>query len=242
MSGRGGSRSARPVPRDDTTARAALRRRVAVEIAVLGTATVLFVLFFPHRNVAVHASLAGVAAVALAANARFTRERIWSRFPPPVAPDDRGREAWGAAGAFTVAGLAVLLAIGIARGLADGGGADVARRLGDGRAWLAVPVYFAWALLQQTLFQFYLLGRLLVLLPRTAAVVLTGIAYALVHAPDVAIVLPTAAAGVVWTAIWLRDRRIVPIALSHAVLGAALYDWVRDVDLLARWWAAWGGG
>ena len=37
---------------------------------------------------------------------------------------------------------------------------------------------------------------------------------------------------------YLGARRLLPIALSHAVLGTAYFAWVRGEDLLGNWLAA----
>ena len=118
-----------------------------------------------------------------------------------------------------------LLAIGLALGHADGG-------------WhilVAAALYAAWALLQQTLFQFYLLGRLRTLLRPSAAILCTGSAYALVHLPDPWITLVTVFAGIFWTFLYDRYRVLWPLALSHGLLGSAFYYWVYGRDLAAEW-------
>jgi hypothetical protein len=35
----------------------------------------------------------------------------------------------------------------------------------------------------------------------------------------------------------MRDRQLLPIALSHAVLGTTYFYWVRDQDLIGHWLA-----
>ena len=95
-----------------------------------------------------------------------------------------------------------------------------------------------WALLQQTLFQFYLLGRLRTVIPTRSplfAIVLTGISYAMTHLPDLTVALVTSLMGVFWTSMYYRFRMLTPIALSHAVLGTGFCYWIYDRDLLDDW-------
>jgi membrane protease YdiL (CAAX protease family) len=213
-------------------------QRLRIELGVLAIGTALFVGWSPFRSTAIHATLAALAGVALISNVPFTRERVWARMPPTGLARERTRAAWFRTALFTVAGLVVLL---VARVVSEGD-VEVERRWLDGRMVLAVPVYFLWALLQQSLFQFYLLGRLLVLVPRSLAIVLTGLAYGLVHLPDVGVCVATSAAGLVWTVLYFRYRRLGPIALSHAILGVAMYAWVCDRDLFTWWASSWGLG
>jgi membrane protease YdiL (CAAX protease family) len=95
--------------------------------------------------------------------------------------------------------------------------------------------------MQQTLFQFYLLGRLLVLFPKNKPawpVVITGLGFSLVHLPDVWTTLVTALAGVAWTYIYYRYRCLLPLAISHAALGTAFYYWICNHDLAQEWTSA----
>jgi len=80
-------------------------------------------------------------------------------------------------------------------------------RVFNWRILAAFGCYLPWALMQQALLQFYLLGRLLALLPRRyrfLPMIVTGICFGLVHLPDVWTALVTVAAGVVWTFMYYR--------------------------------------
>lgn len=68
-----------------------------------------------------------------------------------------------------------------------------------------------------------LLGRLLILLPAPGAVVATGMAYSLVHLPEVGLALASAPAGIFWTFLDFRDRLLIPLGLSHALLASTYY-------------------
>jgi membrane protease YdiL (CAAX protease family) len=99
----------------------------------------------------------------------------------------------------------------------------------------AASLYFPWALLQQYIFQFYLFPRWLRLVPVPAAVALTALAFSAVHFPRWPVMAVTVVAGAAWALIYYRCRRLLPLALSHALLGTALHYWVFGNDLLERW-------
>ena len=214
-----------------------LRLRITTELAVLAVLTALFLVVFPHRNVRVDAGLALFALGLIAWNAPFTRREIWSRFP--AAEDRPARRAYTLTLSVTAAVVAANLGLGIALAHRSGGWEEVAERFSNPGILVVMAVYFLWALLQQTLFQFYLLGRLRVVFATPSpwpAVVVTGLAYSLVHLPDLRITAVTAVMGVFWTWVYERYRRLVPLAISHAILGATFYYWVYGRDLAASWY------
>jgi len=92
--------------------------------------------------------------------------------------------------------------------------------------------------MQQTLLEFYLLGRLLALLPRQFRLVImmiTGMCFGLVHLPDVWTALVTVVAGTIWSFMYYRYRQLLPLAFSHAALGTAFYYGIFGHDLAAEW-------
>ena len=92
--------------------------------------------------------------------------------------------------------------------------------------------------MQQTLLQFYLLGRLLALFPKQylfVPMIITGACFGLVHLPDVWTALVTVASGVVWSLIYYRYRLLLPLAFSHAALGSAFYYGIFGHDLAEEW-------
>jgi hypothetical protein len=131
-----------------------------------------------------------------------------------------------------------MLALGMGMAYTQGGGEAILKRIFTWRLFPAIGLYFPWALLQQTLFQFYLQGRLRVALSSSSplpAIALTGIGYALVHLPDLGIMAVTALAGLFWSALYSAFRVLSPLALSHAILGSTFYYWVYGEDLLGAW-------
>ncbi len=216
-----------PGGNSDAPMHQSLGRRLLIELLVLVGLTVAVVLLFPQRPPWLNGLLAILGLVLIVINRRFTREIVWRRFP--VAHDRRYCIAHSIVivGLFTLAGLILLALVAWWQvGTAP---------LLDPTWLLALPIYLLWGLLQQYLFQYYLLGRLLVLMPVVGAVLCTGLAFALLHFPHVDTMAVTLVAGIVWTAIYYRYRVLVPLAASHAILGAALFYWVYHRDILAQW-------
>ncbi len=204
-----------------------LRRRTLIELGVLLGLTAALVLLFPQRPAWLNALLAILGLALILMNRRFTREIVWQRFP--VAQERRYCIARTllVAGSFTLAGVILLAAVAWWQAGLSG--------LQNPRWLMALPVYFLWGLLQQYLFQVYLLGRLLMLMPVPWAIAGTGLAFALVHFPQLGTMVVTLAGGIVWTTLYYRYRVLIPLAASHAVLGSVLYYGVYHRDILAHW-------
>lgn len=201
-----------------------IRLRLAAELSALAALTPVFLLLAP-RDGRVYASAAILFIVLLAFGARETRDRIWG---PPAAPlPERSRHAAIAMLGFTLPGAAAFLLWGLSRG----------NTILQANLMLAFGLYFVWAFAQQLIFQFYLLGRLRALMPSAPPVAVSainGIAYGLVHQPFSAITLATMVAGTVWSYTYYRDRLLLPLAASHAILGTTLYHWAIGRDLIGE--------
>lgn len=204
-----------------------VKKILLVELSLILGAAVVFLTLVPERPAFINMSLASLAVLWVTGTQHFTRHSVWARVPVNGVLPDRARSGWRAAGVFTVLGLVVIAVLG-----------DY-----DTHVWrppaagipVAVIVYILWGLLQQYLFQYYLLGRLLVLLPHTLAIGLTGITYALVHVHDAGILLATVPTGIIWAVLYYRYRTLLPLAISHGVLAVAFNYWVYGQDLLAHW-------
>lgn len=206
-----------------------MRRRAFLELAVLAVAAPLLLVLVPERPVLVDVGLAVLALVFIALGRHETRRRVWSDHPPESAR----RRAHRVLAAATLAALVLVAAAGLVAGRAVDG-TIVAASL------VTVGLFAPWAWLQQAMFQFYLLGRLRLLLPGAGDLVVAGVdgvLFAALHAPQWDLVLVTGPAGWLWSCYYLRARRLVPIALSHAVCGTAYFTLVRGEDLLRRWLA-----
>jgi membrane protease YdiL (CAAX protease family) len=205
-------------------------RSVALELAAIGIAAIVFVATFQVRPPYLDFALAAAAVTLIVASAARSR-RLWTlaRSVDPAG----ARGAWLAALSFTAAALVVLAAVAVLAARA----ADVPplERFGNWHMLAAAALYLPWALLQQYIFQFYWFGRWLQLVPAAAAVALTAVAFAAVHFPRWPVMAVTLVAGTAWALIYLRWRRLLPLALSHALLGTALHYWVFGNDLLERW-------
>lgn len=212
-----------------------LKKRLLAELLIVTVLTSIFLVVFPERPMYVDVLLGIVAVALVAANARFTRDVVWDQFP--VDTDRRICSRRSYLWVSVVSGFAVLavLVAGAVLGYSDNGWSGVWQRLANWHIVAACCLYLPWALLQQFLFQFYLLGRLLSLVPSSVAVIATGLAYSLVHLPDVGVTAATAPAGVFWTALYCKYRVLMPLALSHAVLASTFYYWVYGSDLFMTW-------
>ena len=100
-----------------------------------------------------------------------------------------------------------------------------------GGALLVAAVYPIWSFVQQFLLQALVAGNLERLGLRRAVIVpVAAAAFGLVHAPDLPLMALCAAAGLAWTAIYLRHRNLFVPALAHAWLGTLIYYWVLERD------------
>lgn len=209
-------------------------RAILVELSIVAAMAAAFLVLFRARPGYVDVLLA-VAAVAFIFAGFARSRRLWDAQRLDREGEPRGKRATIAAGAFTLGALAVLLAIGFALAYRAGGFDAAAERFSNPRILGAFLLYLPWALLQQFVFQFYLLGRLLVLLPLWGAVAITALAFSLVHFPRAPVMAVTLVAGAVWALIYRRYRSLLPLAVSHALLGSALHYWVFGRDLLEIW-------
>lgn len=212
-----------------------VERRVILELSLLAVLTLVFLLVFPERPMRVEVGLALFALTLLLLNLRYTKYVIWKPFPCAWDRRLRLRKALLLVGAVT--GLAVigLFVGGLVLGGRAGGWEMAAQRVGNWRVLLAFALFFPWALLQQTLFQFYLLERFLTLFPASVAITCTGITYGLVHLPDIGVTLATTVAGIVWTYVYYRYRVLSPPVFSHTLLGTLFYYWIYGRDLAKEW-------
>lgn len=198
------------------------RRWARLELAVLVLATPPYLLLAP-RDIVVYGLTALAFLLYVAAAAAYTRRRVWGPAPEPLGL--RRRRAYGLAAAITVPFLLGFLLWG-------------GRGVLTATLPLALLAYLAWAAVQQTIFQFHLLGRLrlaLPALPTPAVAVLGGLAYGLVHQPAGPLTAVTAVAGVVWSWSYLRDRLLLPLVLSHALLATGYYYGLLGRDLATEW-------
>lgn len=218
-------------------ARLTQRQRVARELLVLAALSTGFLLLFPRRPIGVDVGLALFAFGFVLLTAKHTRSAIWG--PLPVASTGTHWQRC-VAGTMLPTALAIglFLLVGALIAYQAAGWPAIGYRIFHPRIPAALALYFPWALLQQTLFQFYLLGRIQVLWPSLHPLshsALNGLAFGLVHAPDPWIALMTWLGGTVWSFLYLRYRLLWPLALSHALLGTTLYYWVYARDLAGQW-------
>ncbi|HEU4617061.1 MAG TPA: CPBP family intramembrane glutamic endopeptidase [Gammaproteobacteria bacterium] len=178
----------------------------------------------------------GLAAVALIGLSSARSRRLWKALPAPkqtYAERVRASFAWVAP--FTLAGALLFLAVALVVGKAEGGWPAAAARVLNWHLLPALAIYLLWALVQQFVFQFYLLVRLLYLIPERAAVVVTAVLFSAVHFPRFIVMAAVAVAALVWCSLYRRYRTLLPLAVSHAILGSTLHYWAFGRDLLSGW-------
>lgn len=210
---------------------------------MLGLLSVAFLVLFPKRPISVDLFLALLASALVCLNARYTSTHIWGLVPLTVGQTDR----WpGALVTMAITGLVMLvfLVIGVEIGYQGADWPGARARILHPYIPTALLLYVPWALLQQTLFQFYLLGRVCTLFPSLhplAQSLLNGLVFGAVHATDIWIVLLAALGGTLWSFLYLRYRRLWPLVISHALIGTTFYYWVYGYDLASRWRVFIGG-
>jgi hypothetical protein len=217
----------------------ALRRKIAIELGVLIFFATIYMCFTPPdwRNSGVFVGLALVMLGYIGFTADHTREFIWGL---PDSPDfDRIRRCAVNMTLLTLPPMVVFFVFGSVGRYCEWSWLpkETAPPILSLNFFISLTLYLPWALLQQTLFQFYLLGRLRALLPFASPwtlSIINGLAYGLVHMPDPAAVGATIVGGVLWSYSYHRDRFVLPIAISHAILGSTFYYWAYGRDLLSE--------
>lgn len=178
-------------------------RRTRWELAItLGAALILLLSGWPARDTPLEVSVTLMLCLVTLA-----------LLPAPTRPDWRWvgtPAAWWSAMAFTF--IALLLAAPLL--LLDDPTGPTHRDLTH---WLRYP---AWALLQQWLLIAAITPRMRHLLPSVGSAALgCGVVFGLLHAPNFALMLFTFVGGTAWSAMGQRHRALLPLAVSHAILG-----------------------
>jgi membrane protease YdiL (CAAX protease family) len=218
---------------------ATVRGKVALELGIIGGLVAIFLFCFPYRNPWIDIGLAGFALLCILATARYTKSTILAASAPQS--QNSFKDCVKVTLLITVPTVLIFFLIGGIVAFHNAGWPAVVERIFDWKILVIFIAYTGWALIQQTLFQFYLLGRLLALFPINQPlwpILITGLCFSLVHLPDVWTSLATAAAGPIWTLIYYRYRRLLPLAFSHAALGTAFYYGVCGQNLAQDWQSA----
>lgn len=220
-----------------------MRARMALELGTLMLLTAAFLTLAPkpflNNWTFVGLALVGLGMVLYRRNE--IEERIWG---PPESPDfDRVRRCTLNMSALTIPPMLIFLGLGLyARIVRPSMFKDIMDLDGPPCPMISFNFFFAlcfyvpWALLQQTLFQFYLLGRLRALLPFASPLLLAtinGICYGMVHLPSGLLITGvTIVGGICWSYSYHRDRYVFPLALSHALLATTFFYWVNGKDIV----------
>lgn len=218
----------------------ALRVRMAIELVVILALTGIFlyittVLHMRSTPLYIGMALIGFALIGL--NRQETLDRVWG--PPDYPEFDRLRRCAVNVSAFTIPPIILFLIIGALGRYQGWAWFKDSTPMFGANFFIAMIVYLPWAMLQQTLFQFYLLGRFRALMPFASPIFLStlnGILYGLVHLgpswSEVGVTVVTILGGIFWSYSYYRDRYVIPIAASHAVLGSTFYYWIYGRDLV----------
>lgn len=219
------------------------RRRIALELGVLALLAGMFLGFLPIRSIALEVGMALVGMGLVGLLARRTSEGLWG---VPASPDfERFRRCTIAMVLLTLPPILVFAIYGAWDAYASSGeqatfveilGA-MGTRLFRWHFFVTLLLYVPWALVQQFLFQFYLLARWRALLPYASPwflALVNGFFYGAMHLPQWPVAIVTMIGGFVWSYSYLRDRYVWPLAVSHAVLASTFYYWACNSDLLGN--------
>jgi membrane protease YdiL (CAAX protease family) len=91
------------------------------------------------------------------------------------------------------------------------------------RFWLSLALLPLWGLTQQYILQGFIYRRLRIIwvAPNAApAILLAALLFALVHAPNLALMSLTLLGGLVWTWVYERAPNLFALGLSHALMSA----------------------
>lgn len=196
------------------------RRRALFELA-LTMAAPLWLILGDHFDGTLHASHYALIGLTVAYAISLSLPRAWHWNGEP--------RAW----AYAALVVALALVIGL---ILHGSGTQVTPAPGLRQ----VLRYFGWALLQQYLICVVYTERWnIVAGNRYVAVYLGALGFALMHAPNAALMLATFAGGLCWCAIYLRYRALLPLALSHTACALSLVvllpaDILRSAEVSVR--------
>jgi hypothetical protein len=94
----------------------------------------------------------------------------------------------------------------------------------------SIPNYFVWALFQQFVLGFILAEVIFYrqLQNRILSALLAGFIFSLFHMPSLMLMVVTFLAGSFWAYSWLLFKRLIPLAISHAVLAILFYSVISE--------------
>src|SRR5262249_37079727 len=148
------------------------------ELGIIAVLTASFLFLFPRRNPWVDVGLATTALVFVTTTARYTKSVIWAA--SPCRTENRFKQCVKITSWITVPAVVMFFLTGGIMAYQSGGWPSIVERIFDWKILVVFAAYIGWAFVQQTLFQFYLLGRLLALFPKNQLVwpiLITGLGF-----------------------------------------------------------------
>jgi hypothetical protein len=97
-------------------------------------------------------------------------------------------------------------------------------------AWILMALYPIWGVVQQFLVQALLVRNLEGNLPQSGLFLVGSCLFAIVHVPEMPLMLATFGLGLVYVPLYLKYRNLWPLGLYHGWLGTLFYLWVLSRD------------
>jgi membrane protease YdiL (CAAX protease family) len=175
-----------------------MRFTVAILVTILG-----YTWFLEPRGVRVSVPAVIVVSITVL---NGLRSGVWGLSPKAFLPASR------AAALFTLAGVSVVLGVGLLLGTLHHQGASVRDLV------LLIP----WGTAQQWVLQTLVLREARGLTSRKSSIIVASVLFAVIHAPNPLLMTLTFAGALGWCAIYTRYPNILPLGVSHAVATIAL--------------------
>ena len=98
--------------------------------------------------------------------------------------------------------------------------------------YVSILFYPLWGVIQQFIFQSFFHTRLIKLGTAPLSILLVAFTFAVVHLPSIKLVFITFIGGLISSFIFLKQPNIIPLGISHGILGAIYYYLILEKDVL----------
>lgn len=97
--------------------------------------------------------------------------------------------------------------------------------------FIAMLLYPIWGIVQQFIVMNFVLNDLQKFkLNKFLIILVSALAFGLIHLPDVKLFAATFVAGLVFSAIYIKHQNLWPLGITHGLLASMLYYWVLNQD------------